>query len=67
MILRIQSVFGEPEAMEGATMNLIEQSFADRVPLDALNKRRQWRDARLSELAKLKKRMDEADCILKAG
>jgi len=40
------------------TVRRISDALAERIPLDRLSDRRQWRNDRLIALAKLKKQMD---------
>ncbi|KAK3776417.1 hypothetical protein RRG08_023770 [Elysia crispata] len=62
MILGIQQDFGPPERMEGPTLEYINESMRKLAgPEESIPKRRQWRDRRLTALAKLKKDMDKAD------
>ena len=62
MIYGIQQSFGAPERMEGATLGRINESMRRLAgPEETIPERRQWRDCRLTALAKLKKDMDKAD------
>lgn len=63
MILGIQQdQQGGPERMEGAVLDQIQQEMEQVAgPVDDLQKRRQWRDRRLSALAKIKADMEKVD------
>jgi len=60
MINRVTSSFGPPPSMSShtETVRRISDALAERIPLDRLSDRRQWRNDRLIALAKLKKQMD---------
>ncbi|KAL3882163.1 hypothetical protein ACJMK2_028531 [Sinanodonta woodiana] len=61
MIYRIQKSFGEPEKMVGPTLDKVQEECNKMVPMEKLQERRQWRDRRLTALAKLIKDMEEED------
>ncbi|CAH1798672.1 unnamed protein product, partial [Owenia fusiformis] len=58
-IFNVAQDFGPTPRMEGETLEIVHNDLASRIPLDKLNERRAWRDARLAGLAKLKKEMNE--------
>ncbi|XP_067675507.1 lambda-crystallin-like [Haliotis asinina] len=60
MIYRVQRSAGDPEVMDGDTMERV-QSGMEQVagPLSELDSRRQWRDRRLLGLAKLKRDLSD--------
>lgn len=60
-ILRVCQSFGGPEPFEGLTVNKMQSEMVKYLPLDKLNERRKWRDARLSALAKLKSSYDSEE------
>ncbi|GFO42714.1 lambda-crystallin-like protein [Plakobranchus ocellatus] len=62
MILGIQQDLGPPERMEGPTLEAVNEAMRKLAgPEETIPARRQWRDRRLTALAKLKKEMDKAD------
>jgi len=58
MIYDIVSSFGPHPHLGGATADHIVSDLEQKVPVDQLVQRRQWRDTRLAALAKLKKDLD---------
>lgn len=59
MIHDIVSSFGpHPQIFGGATADHIASDLEQKVTVDQLVQRRQWRDNRLAALAKLKKDLD---------
>lgn len=58
MIYDIVSSFGPHPRPGGATADQIAKDLEQRVPLEKLVERRQWRDTRLAALAKLKQNVD---------
>lgn len=58
MIYDIVSSFGPHPRPGGATADEIAKDLEQRVPLEKLVERRQWRDTRLAALAKLKRNVD---------
>ncbi|XP_033111786.1 lambda-crystallin homolog [Anneissia japonica] len=54
----VSSTFGPAPTFDGAALNEIVKDMNTQIPLVNLDERRQWRDARLLGLAKLKKDMD---------
>lgn len=58
MIQDIVSSFGPYPHIGGATADHIASDLEQRVQVNQLGQRRQWRDARLAALAKLKKDLD---------
>ncbi|KAH9503700.1 Crystallin, lambda 1 [Bulinus truncatus] len=62
MILGIQQSFGPPERMDGPTLDIIQEDISKVAgPVENIAARRQWRDKRLTALAKLKKDLDNTD------
>ncbi|OWF45011.1 lambda-crystallin-like [Mizuhopecten yessoensis] len=59
MMERVTSNFEPFPKIEGPTLQKIHDEFARKIPLDQLDARREWRDARLAQLSKLKKEMDK--------
>ncbi|XP_052807117.1 lambda-crystallin homolog [Mya arenaria] len=53
-IYELQEQSGPPIRLEGATLQTIQQQIEQRIPLDKIDERRQWRDERLAELYRLK-------------
>lgn len=58
MIEDIVSSFGPHPHIGGATADHIASDVEQRVQVNQLVQRRQWRDTRLAALAKLKKDLD---------
>jgi len=60
MIYRVMSSMGPPPSMSSQTETArnIAAVLDERIPLDQLPRRRQWRNDRLIALAKVKKQMD---------
>ncbi|XP_071956286.1 lambda-crystallin-like [Antedon mediterranea] len=54
----VSADFGPVPTFDGAALNEIVKDMNSQIPLDKLEERHQWRDARLLGLAKLKKDMD---------
>lgn len=50
---------GPVPKMEGATAQLITDQLTERIPVEKLQERRQWRDQRLIQLSLLKKQMKD--------
>jgi len=59
-INRVMSTFGASPSMAPDTESVrrIAAALEERIPLDQLSERRQWRNDRLIALAKIKKQMD---------
>ena len=57
-IYNVAKSFGPVEKLQGAPAKTMAETMDKLVPLDKLDERRQWRDKRLSALAKMKKDMD---------
>jgi len=60
-IYKVSKTLGEVARFEGAIMEKVNNQMCDIIPLEQLAERRDWRNARLASLAKLKKEMDAAD------
>jgi hypothetical protein len=60
-IYRVCQSFGPPEPFKGPTVDKIQKELTQRIPLNTLDQRWKWRDARLSALAKLKTSMSASD------
>jgi len=60
-IYDVSSTFGPVERWGGKTAEEVVAGCNSMVPLEQLAERRQWRDKRLSALAKLKKEMNEKE------
>jgi len=60
-IFRVSKTLGEVSLFEGASLENVDKQLCDMIPVEQLAKRRDWRNARLSALAKLKQEMDAAD------
>lgn len=58
MIYGISQQFGPTPKLEGESAKRMEEQMVKTIPLDQLVQRRKWRDTRVAELAKLKKRLD---------
>ncbi|KAK3605180.1 hypothetical protein CHS0354_012986 [Potamilus streckersoni] len=58
---RVEKTFGEPEKMVGPTVDKIQNECNKMIPIEKLQERRQWRDRRLTALAKLIKDMEEEE------
>lgn len=54
-IVKVSKTFGPVPTYDGATLAKVNKELLEKVPLKDLQKRRQWRDTKLAELAKLKK------------
>jgi len=56
----VMSTFGPPPSMSSDTeaVHRISAALEERIPLDQLPDRRQWRNDRLIALAKIKRQMD---------
>ncbi|XP_071113482.1 lambda-crystallin-like [Haliotis cracherodii] len=60
MILRVQRSAGDPEVMDGDTMERVQKEMEQVAgPVSELDSRRQWRDRRLLGLAKLKRDLND--------
>ena len=59
-INRVLSGMGPPPSMSSntETVRRISDALAERIPMDQLSYRRQWRIDRLIDLAKVKKHLD---------
>lgn len=57
-IYRVCQSFAGPEPLEGPTLKKLQDEMGQRIPLDKIDERRKWRDARLSALARLKASLD---------
>ncbi|XP_033759109.1 lambda-crystallin homolog [Pecten maximus] len=51
-LYELQQDFGPPIKLEGAPLDTIEEDIGKRIPLDQIQKKRDWRDKRLAELDK---------------
>ena len=56
-IFKVSEDFGLNPRMEGATADLIADTWHEKIPEEKLQERRKWRDERLTALAQLKKKM----------
>lgn len=54
-IVKVSKTFGPVPTYDGPTLTKVNAELLQKVPLKDLQKRRQWRDTKLAELAKLKK------------
>lgn len=54
-IVKVSKTFGPVPSYDGQTLAKVNAELLQKVPLKDLQKRRQWRDTKLAELAKLKK------------
>lgn len=57
-IFNVSQTLGPVTRFEGDTLERINRELEEKVPLDKLQERRAWRNARLASLAKLKKEMN---------
>lgn len=57
-IYRVCQSFGGPELLEGPTLQKLQDEMSQNIPLETIDDRRKWRDARLSALARLKASLD---------
>lgn len=60
----VSSGMGPVPRMAGASLATVHKQLCDRIPLEKLQERRQWRDAALTKLAVLKK---EVEAMPKTG
>jgi len=58
-IYGVASKFGPTPHFTGEVAERIAAELTERVPIDQLGARRDWRDARLAALAKLKKQLKD--------
>lgn len=63
-IYSVSQSMGPTPHMEGETLEVVQKQLCDRIPLEKLQERRQWRDACLTKLAVLKK---EVEAMPKTG
>ena len=56
-IYNVSESFGPTPKMGGAAAEQIHKELCEKVPIEKLQERRKWRDARLAALAKVKKDM----------
>lgn len=53
-LYELQKQSGPPIKMEGEPLDKIQEELEKLIPLDEIEKRRDWRDSKLAELYKLK-------------
>ncbi|KAH3829971.1 hypothetical protein DPMN_103204 [Dreissena polymorpha] len=61
MIEGVMNTLKPTSTFGGPVLDQIQQELEARIPLDDLQKRRQWRDKRLAALSQLNKRLDGED------
>ena len=57
----VSAGFGPIPTFDGKGYEQIMKEMNEQIPLDQLEERRKWRDARMAGLAKLKKEMDDQE------
>jgi len=58
-IYNVSQTLGAVTRFEGASLENVDRQLCEMIPVERLAERRDWRNARLAALAKLKQDMDE--------
>uniref|UniRef100_A0A2L2Y1J0 L-gulonate 3-dehydrogenase n=1 Tax=Parasteatoda tepidariorum TaxID=114398 RepID=A0A2L2Y1J0_PARTP len=60
-IYKVSQTFGPNPLMEGEELQRLDEDICKISPLEKMSERRQWRDARLSALSKMKRVLEESE------